>query len=365
MKKIYYLLAFIALGFASCKPLSNTYDDLDAHPAIQTIKTYTSTAYASFDLAKAGIPTLLNTKFGDYPEGTSAVVSFPVTVGSPMVADNLLSHIAYTMVTADYTFTGNSNPYLTATAAINYLNYKYPTPANNQLVVLTYLYFESSGGTASAGNLVTDSFLYLNGAWTKIYTVSPAQYTSVGRGANNYFLTTDASNLVAYFNSFLLNDPVVSATAKSGDVKYVSYKYTATLQQALPLTFDGTNWVNKSSLNFLKFGGTWIPDPTVFINIPATANNADYTYLATTSIGTAAARANVASFGDFDIRTNGAATAWSDADVTSALAAILLHKVASPIVGVPYKVTYAVYTGSVSTTSKTFKFDGTNFVLQQ
>jgi hypothetical protein len=364
MKKIYYLIAIITIAFASCKPLSNVYNDMDAHPVLQTIKTSTTTAYVSYDAAKAGIPTLLNTKYSDYPEGSSAIVSFPITSGSAFVADNLLSHNAYTMLAADYIFTGNTTAYLTSAGAINYLNFKYPTPAANQLAVLTYLYFEASGGTATAGNLVTDSFLFLNNTWTKIYTISAAQYTNVGRGANGYFIATDVASLPAYFNAFLLDDPTVMATAKTGDVKFISYRYTATLQQVLPLTFDGTNWVNKSALNFLKFGGTWIPDPTVFVTIPATANNADYTYLATTTIGTESGRANVASFGDFDIRTNGAATAWSDADLTAALAAILLHKIASPIVGIPYKVTYAVYTGSVSTTIKNFKFDGTNFVVQ-
>jgi hypothetical protein len=366
MKKIYYLLAFTALAFTSCKPLSNTFNELDSKPTRQTIVTYTSTAYASIDAAKTGVVTLLNTKYGDYPDSTTAVVSFPTTNAAPFIADNLLSHNAYTLLAADYTFPGNTTAYLTDAGALNYLNYRYPTPVNYQLAVLTYTYFLTNV-TATAGVTTTDSFIYLQGAWVKIYTVSPAQYASVNRGANGFFLTTDASVLTSYFNAFLLNDPIVMATAKIGDVKYVSYKYNTTLQQVLPLTFDGTNWVNKISSNFIKVGGTWVPDPTIYVVLPVGANNPDYIWLRdNTTIGQATARANVVSFGDFNTSPTQSTTTWLDSEVRDAMAAILLHKVPVPIIGIPYKITYSIFPGAnpVIAVSRTYKFNGTVFIQQ-
>jgi len=363
MKNLYYLLAFITVMSVGCKPLSNVYNDLDSAPAPKTLTLALTTAYRSNDDAKTNIPTILNTKYGDYPNGSTATVSFALPTSVPLVADSLYAHVAYTLVTADYTFPGNTFADLSDAGIINYLNYKYPTPAANQLAVLTYVWF-LSGASASSGTTVTDSFLFINGLWTKIYTVSPVQYTSVNRGVNFNFIAADLPNLPSYFNAFLQNDPAVMATAKIGDIKYISYKYLTTNQKVLPLMYNGTNWVDRSSLNFLKLNGTWVPDPTVFVNIPATANNADYTYLNTiTTISNSVARGNLAQFGDFNVQT-GSQYFWSDADIAAGLAAILLHKISSPIIGIPYKVTYYIYTGSTSAATKIFIYNGTAFVAQ-
>ncbi len=369
-------MAFVMLAMASCRPLDGVYKNLDANPTPQTIAislsttdyqslpssvyAYASHAFKSNDDAKLYIPTILNTYYGNSAEGSVAAVTFSYGTSVPLVADSLYAHVAYTLATTDYTFPGNSYADLSASGIINWLNYRYPSPANNQLAVLTYVYYES-GATASAGTTVTDSFLYTGGVWTKIYTVSPAQYTLVNRGVNFYFTATDLANLPSYFNQFLLNDPTVMATAKVGDIKYVSYKYTATYQKVLPLTYNGTNWINNASLNFLKLNGTWVPDPTVYITEPD-APGADYTYLATTTIGTASGRSNLAQYGDFNIQST-STYYWSDADITAAFAAILLHKFPSAPIGVPYKITYYVYSGSTSTASKTYKFNGTAFVI--
>jgi len=383
MKKIFYLLAFVAIAFASCDPLSKTYSTIDATPTPYT-KTLTITL-ANADYQKLGtsssspypgksynfkttadanlyIPTILNAEYPQLDNGSNANVTFAFPATQPLVPDSTYTHVAYTMVTADYTFPGNTFPDLSAAGVLNYLAYKYPTPVPNQLVVLTYVFFES-GGTPSAGTTVTDSFMFLGGAWTKIYTVSPAQYASVNRGTNNWFIATDIPNIPVYLNTFLTSDPLVIATnPKVGDVKYISYRYLTTFQKVISLIFDGTNWVNKQTLSFLKSGGTWIPDPTVYY----TFNKADYAVLnlASTTAGTAAARANVASFGDFNIQSAGSATYWSPADLQAALIVMLTADFPSPKPNIPYKVTYAVYTGVVSNVSAIFVYNGTTWVAQ-
>jgi len=363
MKKIYFLLTVIAMAFASCDPLSNTYKDLNANPSAQIITFGSTTSYASLDLAKTGISALLNTKYGDYPNNTRAIVSTPLLGTFTLAASTVLAQDAYTLVTADYatvtTFTDFNDANVLA-----FLNIKYPTPAANQLAVLTYNYF-LSGATASSGTLTTDSFIYINGLWTKAYTVSAAQYTSIGRGVNFYFTATDLTNLPAYLIAFLQNDPSVMVNAKAGDIKYVSYKTSATAIQVFPLTFNGTSWVNNFALTFLKLNGTWVPDPTISIVEPDTPNDPDYVWLRdNTSIGSTAARTNVAQYGDANIESS-SQYYWADTDLQAAFAAILLHRVASPVIGIPYRVTYYAYTGTDAAVSKTYVFNGTAFVFQQ
>jgi len=359
MKKIYYLLAFVAIAFASCNPLDNTYKALDATPAPQSLTLTITTAYASTAAAKTAIPTLLNTKYGDYPNGSTATITYPVAAS--ITPDSTYTHVAYTLLPADY---GNSFGDFSAAQVLAYLNAKYPTPAANQLAVLTYVYFEN-GISASTPLPVTDSFLYLNGSWTKIYTISQAQYVSINR-PNGYFVsnstgTNDAPNLILYLNTFLKADPSVMGPAKVGDIKYVSFRYTATYQKVIPLMFDGTNWVDKLSLNFLKLNGTWVPDPTVYVTEPAVGNNPDIVFLSTTSIGTTAGRSNVLQYGDFNIEST-SQYYWSDTDLQAAFAAILLHKFPTPIQGIPYKVTYYAYTGTDTAVTKTYYFNGTAFI---
>jgi hypothetical protein len=367
MKRIYYFLALLAVTFASCDPLSQTYKSLDAKPTLKSLTVATTTPYASIDAANAGIPGFLNSRYSDYPDSSTAVVTFPLSSGFSYVADNLLAHNAVTLATSDYTFPGNTNPYLTDAAAIAYLSYKYPSAVNNQMVVLTYMY-SLTNVTPATGVLTTDSFIYSQGTWSKIYTVSPAQYTSAGRGANNYFLTTDLTNIPSYLNTFLRNDPAVIATAKTGDVIYVSYKYNTTAQVVLPLTFDGTNWNAKLNLNFIKLQGTWVPDPTVYVILPVIKNSEVYTWLSNnTTIGSSGARSNVASFGDFNTSTAASSTTWTDSEIEQAMAAILLHKIPAGVIGAPYKITYYVFPGAnpVIPQTKTYKFNGTAYVIQK
>lgn len=360
MKKILYLVAFIAVVFTSCDPLSKAYKDIDALP--QTISIALSNAYKSTADAKTNIPALLNANatYNKYSEGSVANVTFGLGTSQPIVPDSTYSHVAYTLVTSDYTFPGNTFPDLSATAVLNFLAYKYPTPAANQLSVLTYVYFET-GYTASTGTLTTDSFMYLNGAWTKIYTVSPAQYATVNRGLTNTFAAADLKNIPNYLNDFLKTDPTVyNATNQVGDVKYISYRYATTYQKVLALMYDGTNWVSRGSSIFVKSGGVWIADPSIYY----TFSKADYGALTNSTVGTAAARANVISFGDFNIQSPSATTYWNDADLKAAIIVMLQAKFPTPVANNPYKITYAIYTGTVSNVTATYVFDGTNWILK-
>ncbi|MBW4890630.1 hypothetical protein KXQ82_12920 [Mucilaginibacter sp. HMF5004] len=376
MKNIYYLLAFITVVFiSSCDPMSGIYKQLDGNvqPSAQPPITFAvPTTYASIDLANTGITGLLNTKYSDYGDSSTAVVTFPLASGFALVADNLLSHNAYTLVAADYTVAGNTAAPLNDAGIIAFLGYKYPNPVTNQLAVITYQYVLTNV-TPATGITTTDSFLYFGGSWNKIYTVSAAQYALANRGTNNYFLSGtppagDLANIPSILNTFLTTDPNVIATAKAGDVIYVSYKYGTTTQVVLPLTFDGTTWAPKMKLNFIKLLGTWVPDPTVYITIPVIKLAPDYIWLRdNTTIGSSGARSNVASFGDFNTSPTTSSTTWTNAEVEQAMAAILLHKIPNGVIGIPYKITYYVFPGAnpVIPQTRTYKFNGTAYIIQK
>ena len=380
MKKIYYLFAFVAAAFAltSCNPLDKTYKELGPvpHPAVPAQSVTLTLAPADYSLlpatnyakttlsfktkddAAASIPTILASKYSGYPDKSTASVTYASSPATIAIADTSFAHVAYTLTDDDYLLLpGNTFKDFSASQILKWLPYKYPDPVVNQLALLTFTYYESGVNTTA-----TQSFLFMGGAWKKIYTISPAQYTSLGKGGTfNDFSSSDAANLPAYFNAFLKADPAVTATAKPGDIQYVSFKYFSgsNFQRILPLTYNGTNWITTSTsatLSFAVTNGTWIADNTVFYTLIA----ADYTYIGTqTTAGTADARANLASFGDFNITTG--TTAWSDADLQAGLIALLKHLYPTAVANQKFVITYKAYNGATIIAVKTFQYDGTNF----
>jgi hypothetical protein len=393
MKRIYYLLSFIvaAVSFTACNPLDKTYKDIDAlpTPANNTLKplalniTLTAADYGfltdyakaalsfkTLDDAKADVPTILTKKYPTAIDKSSVIVTYGISPLTVKLDDSLNVDVAITLQTTptnDYIFPAyngagaNNFSDFSATAVINYLNYKYQTPLpDNSLRVLTYLYFES-GKTPGTGTLTTDAFLFASGAWTKIYRVSTAQYTTTGNGLNSWFVANDLANIPSYLNAYLKADVSVMATAKYGDKKYVNYRYLTTYQKVMVLTFDGTNWVitpiASSPLAFLKTNGIWVADNTVTYALV----KADYTYIsAIPNVGSAAAMANLASFGNFNIQSG--ATGWTDDQINAGIAAFLKYKFTAAVADQKYVITYSAYNGANIVVTKTFKYDGTNFV---
>lgn len=392
-KNIMILLGFVLCAFAitACNPVDSTLKDLRAQQAA-TPKTvnytllaadytkwlsskstpYKTTSFVSADTAKAYIPTILNGKFFDYANGSIANITYtssPVTV---KLADSTYNNLTYTVTTDDYTasekITGTTYKDYSDDQVLLFLTYKYPNPVANQLSLLTYNWF-LSGVTPNAGIVTTDSFLFLNGTWTKLYTVTAAQYTALGRGNYGNFTVADNASLPGWFNSMLKADQVVSATAKAGDVKYISYKYynssnKTNYQRVLALTFDGTNWVTKpttfNTLTFVKKDGKWVPDNTIYYQLVSD----DYVNISKGTIGSDAARSNLGQFKNFNI-TAGGTTTWKDDEINQAVAAYLKTKYTSPADGQVFKITIYVYNSGVySYPVKTFVYTGGAFVLQ-
>ncbi len=361
MKKIYYLLALLTMAFASCQKQPNLAPATYVKAMTLTLQTsdyqllsskdypYTSLSFYSITDANTYIPMILNARDPQLGNGSKASVTFNLTP-SIAPADSVYSDLTYTVTKADYTaVTGNTYGDFSAANVLSFLAYKYPNPVPNQLAIITYVLY------TTADNTVTNSFLYLNGGWIKIYQVTAAQYTEAGEGKYDQFEAADQSKLAGEFNYFLKNDITISDTVKANDIEYVSYNYYGggTFQRVLALTYDGSNWSTNggpATRAYVKSGGTWIPDPTVYY----TLTTADTKLIAASNIGTAAERTNLGSYGDF--------SDWAAADLNSAMILVLTTDFKSPKVNVDYDVTYLNYTGGTDVpTVLKFQYNGTTW----
>lgn len=382
MKKISNILVLAALALSACQKQPVIPNTMPLHKAklTQTMVAadykkldtasygYKNGVFQSEDDAKQTIPGLLTTEYPRVDDGSTADVTFNVGTPQVKVADSVYKNVAYTLTNADYLLLpGNKFTDFTAAQILSWLPYgpKTSSPKANQLAVLTFNYYSGSVSVQTFG------YMYLNGAWQQIYLLSPAQYASVGRSNHNEFVATDnVSSVNTYIGALLKADLSVSATAQVGDIQYVSYNYydgTTDFQKVTAFAFDGSNWVSGSTprtLSFERASGKWVVSSTVSYTLVKD----DYVYIGTqTTAGTQAARDNVAKYPDFNISATTDATYWSDADLNAAMIAVLTEKFkATALPNQKFVVTYVVYSfGKTSNASKTFVFDGTNFVVPQ
>jgi hypothetical protein len=366
MKKIYFLLAAALMAFAACQkqpyvaptsPLTKagsfTFTLQESDYQLLPMSDYPSTTFMFNTTTDADnfIPLILAAKeSAQLNNGSTATVTYALAPPSITLADSLYKDLTYTVTSADYTNAGSKYGDFTASEVLSFLSIKYPTPAANQLVLLTYVLY------TTADNTVTNSFLYHNGAWQLIYQVTPAEYTEAGEGKYDQFEAADLSKLPGDFNFFLKNDITIADTAKAGDVAYVSYSYYATsaYQKVLALTYDGSNWgviSTQHTGSFLLKGGTWVavlPVPT----ITHTLTSADITLISNSTAGTAAERTNLGKYGDF--------SDWATADLDAAFILVLTADYPTPVVGDNYNVVYLNYTGGADVpTTITFNWNGT------
>ncbi|WP_316789830.1 hypothetical protein [Pedobacter frigoris] len=377
-KNILYLLAAITTVFTACNPLKDEINNIspivDKTFALVTSDynflptgNYAKAAGYFFTVAdaNASIPVILNIKYPNLGNGSKAIITYNSMANPIKPADSLLSASGavptqYTVTDADYAaINGNANKNFNATKVIEFLNAKFPVRVENQLVVLSYVYFQAVAAP------VVETFLYIGGAWVKPYHVSQAQYISAGKITAFNFAAADEPNLNSYFNTFLKSDAAVSATTKVGDVKYVSYAYFASrnYQRIRTLTFDGVNWVAKpvpaAPLTFLKKNGTWIPDPTIYYTLV----KADFEILRGSNVASEAAVANAVSFGSFD--KTGGANNWKDEEIKVAVITMLNNKYKNAAVdaSIPYKITHVLFRGPSPTVTNTYIKTATGFVL--
>lgn len=362
MKKIYFLLALAVMAFTACQKQPNLVPSsyvksmtLTLQPADYQLLSskdypYNSLGFYSVTDANIYIPQILNARDPQLGNGSKANVTFNLTPAvSP--ADSVYSDLTYTVTSADYTNAGSKYGDFTAGEVLAFLASKYSNPTPNQLVILTYTLYTTSDNT------VTNSFLYFNNSWMKIYQLSPAQYIEIGDGKYDQISSSDQSKLAGNVNFFLKNDITVADTVKTNDIEYVSYSYYGggDYQRIIALTYNGNNWVatgGAATRAYVKSGGTWIPDPTVYY----TLTSADTKLIAASNVAPASLLSNLGSYGDFE-------TSWTTPELDAAFILVLTHDFPAPKVNVNYVVTYPLYSGGSDVpTQLTLHYNGTAWV---
>ncbi len=368
MKKIYYLLVFVALAFTACQkepalqssaPLSTKQAltiTLQSSDYAKLSSGYPKTAFTIDNLADANtyIPQILNKEYVTAANGSTAKVTYTVSSLYFKVADSLLTDVSYTLTPADYLLLpGNKYPDFSISQVLQWLPYKYPAPVNNQLVSLTFVPYPSTLTPPY-------SFLYFNGTWKQIYTVQPAQYTSVGLGKYGQFTTSNSeTSLVSTFNFFLKNDITIMDTIRKNDLVFVSFGYynSGNYQRVKPLEFDGNNfalpYTSTGIATFVKAGNAWKPEPVVTYTLTA----ADLTLIEAGAAGSTAAKTNLTTYSDFN-------NAWATSDMDAAVIECLLVDIKSPQTNTLYQITFPNY-NSPAPNPLSFIWDGAKWVAQQ
>lgn len=373
MKKIFYLFTAISLIFASCTPLENVYNELDAQGEAPIVgdATFTTTeedyaltkneevekalAFSSYEQAKELIPTMLTNKYVVWGKGSSAVVTFNY---------NLLSFISntvtsYELTKEDYTNLGLKYPNFGSNhqdEAVAFITVKYPDAVRGDIIELTYKYY--SGGV----NNVTAKFVYTD-EWLATQELVEDDYKAMGRRYPNFTNFEDASFKIGRYLGTLPENTY----SKAGDVKNIIYAYSYKddngVRQSkdilLSYTFNGSSWnAEPNTIKFGHDGKTWIPDNTIKYIFTsddyATVGNS--TTLAEAvlkdDVTMTAQLANLNKYGNFN-RTGGSSS-WTDEMMLKAIDVALNESIApNAAEGQKYEVTVNVYNGSNAT--ETFK----------
>jgi hypothetical protein len=382
MKKIVYLLSALMLAFTACDPMEDAYNELDAiadgkqDKGIVVNKTFVAAdyqffktpaptvasrlAFSSEDQAVELLPSFINDKFKHLKEGAVVNITFNQAL-YPTLSNTVATNARVTISSSEYTAIGRTDRITSSADLITYLNFKYPTPVERQLVAITYKVSDPADNTKTV--TMKDSFFFMDGSWMKVYHVTDAEYASTGNGKFNNFDSNSDAHLLNYINQFLTNYYVKNGlVAKVGDVQYVSYAYFGggTNQRLAVMVYNGTKWIEAvtqftaNTLKFKKTKGAWVVDLTITYILP----RADYNWIGidnpSPNYGTAVNRANVAQFGSYFTQFSTDTRYWTQEEINKSLIALIKHKFPNPKEGIKFEMVYKVYSGSTETKSTIF-----------
>jgi hypothetical protein len=156
MKKIVYVLAFIGAIFTGCNPIEDINKDLAAeeNPVIGAVEyTLTDDDYAELELgfgsfssdedARTDIPGLLSAKYPFFGNGSSALVTYNLFIGSAEGVSDYTGSDVYSLSNSDYALTGSDAfgfyPNVDATDEIPaVLDIAITAPTEGQIVLAEY-----------------------------------------------------------------------------------------------------------------------------------------------------------------------------------------------------------------------------------
>ncbi|MDG1321937.1 MAG: hypothetical protein P8P28_07910 [Polaribacter sp.] len=354
MKKIFYSFAILSLVFTACNPMEDIYEEVDAQETIisgEAKFTLTDGDYddlglnygnfSSTDDAKDMLPEFLSDKFPAWGKESLAEVTFKLY--QPAYDERSLE--VYTVTSQDYADGGHTyGNFSRESHIIDFLNTKYPAPANRLLVSLTYKYYSGSVSTLNNG------FLFVNGEWQMATGFTAEEYATMGEGYSNFSSEDEA---LAKIPVFLLEKFRFSGKM-AGDVEPIMYKLYVSgsvLSYIANFIYDGATWsvynnVVNETIKFGHDGMNWVPDNT----IKYTLTTADYVLVGN------------GNYGNFDVR------AGKDEESVEARLAkintILLNNFPSDAEGQKYLVSYNIYNGAAGVWTMAVIKSGSAYILQ-
>ena len=365
MKRIIFLLTVVGAVFLSCDPIEDIFVEIDAQttPIVgNTVYTLTDEDYdelgltfgnfSSTDDAKSMIPGLLSDLFPVWGNGSLATITYDLFNRR----SDEKSLIRYTVSDDDYDDLGHTfGNFDRDSEVFEFLEFKYPDPADRLLVSLTYDFFDGST------NELNNGFLYLDGEWIFVQGFTDDEYSVMGETFPNFSSEdeADAKIPIAILDKFKFDG------YENGDIVPVMYKLFVTDVDDIDMDgrtddrttysfvkyfiFDGSSWsvynnVIQETLQFGHDGNTWVPDNT----IRYTFTGADVTFISNAFISIYPGPAdNVGFFGSFD-RRSGSANFWSDDMLLEAFNALLDNIDPSAAEEQKYVLTYVIFNGSTT-----------------
>jgi hypothetical protein len=379
MKNLLYLFCSFLVALTACEPLDSVFEELDEKPDPKrrmtltmsvanyeflkgkpNVPSYVNTNFYFISEKQAGnlIPLVLNNSFGHLNDGDAMDVTY--NTSSPSV---VTERLAYTVTDADYALGGSRFTNFDAMSQIEaFLNVKYPTPLEGRLVTLTYTWY--NGLTDPTSRTVTETFYYGAGKWFKTTMLTAADYLSVDRNRYNAFSLGDETSLIPGAIDRIFKNRIVGA--KPGDVQYatylVRYSSSSTLQEVMPLIYNGINWVKTypTTLAFVKRNGVWVADPILRYTLTA----GDYTWISQQpNLGTALNRDNLERFKSFYQRFTDNTSYWTRSQLEEALGALLDYRFPDAPETQKYEVTYILHTGPTGPASMVLQKINGKFIV--
>ncbi len=355
MKKIFYSFAILSLLLTACNPMEDIYEEIDAIESVisgEATITLTDEDYEDLDLnygnfssvddAKSKLPGFLSDKYPAWGKESLAAVTFKLY--SPKYDEKSLE--IYTVSSQDYTDNGHNYGNFSSPSHItDFLDIKYPSPANRLLVSLTYKYYSGSVSTLNNG------FLYVNGAWEVAQGFTQDEYNAMGESYPNFSSEDEALTKIPVF----LLDKFKFEAKTAGTIEAIMYKLYVgggvTNSYIANFIFDGSSWskydnIKNETIKFGHDGTNWVPDNT----IKYTLTGADYALVGNDR------------YGNFDVRSG---KAEEDESVRiEKINTILLNNFPNDAEGQKYIVSFNIYNGANGVWSLAVIKEGSAYVKQ-
>ena len=358
MKKISLLAGlFFSLFIISCEPLEDIENEinaeLDSAPVVGTTdyklveEDYTDILdlrfpnFSNTDQAKELVPVLLDEMYPFWGKGSQALITYDLYSPQLRVRDETTSYTLSSEEYDPYSRYGNFDNYRDIK---DFLSTKYPDAAEDDLVLLTFKFYDGSVNT------LTEALIFDGSSWDETTSVTDAQYEEMGHGRYNNFDNQDQAETklqILLNNSVFYDEEIVE-----GSVKNILYKYYdgSVNYQFANYIYTDNSWtlmtnVVPETLQFGNDGETWVPDNTIRYELTADDFSTIASALSDKYPGPTSSASN---FGNFD-RRSGNANYWSDEMILEGMNVLLDNKVPDAENGQKYVITFAIYNGAPGT----------------